>query len=135
VYLDGNPPEIVEVGGPGAETKKVLERRSLSGKDSVAALCGEEDGVCGLEIAGFSAEESMDYPAWIEERMEAEYRLIRTGVKKAMAGEWKAVPYGAKLPPPESAFWLARSGNSLPITSPTSNTVSPCPITALCSTG
>jgi DUF1680 family protein len=102
VCLDGNPVEIVDVGGSGTETKKVFERRSLSGGVlhwlSVAALRGGEDGVCGLEIAGFSVEEPVDYPAWIEARMEAEYRLIRTGAKKAVEGEWKAVPYGAKTP-------------------------------------
>jgi DUF1680 family protein len=103
VYLDAHPPEIIDLRSSGTETKKVFERRDLSGRTihwlSAAALCSEADGVCGLEIAGFSAEEPVDYPVWIRERMDAEYRHIRTGGKRWTGeGEWKAVPYRAKTP-------------------------------------
>ncbi|MDR2403294.1 MAG: hypothetical protein LBD78_04630, partial [Spirochaetaceae bacterium] len=94
VYLDGKPQGIIDLQGSGAETKKMFEKQGISGRSVhwlwAAALCGQEDGACGLEIAGFAAEEPVDYPAWLRERMEAEYRLIRTGAKKISdPGEWK----------------------------------------------
>jgi DUF1680 family protein len=103
VYLDGKPQGIIDLRGAETETKKVFERQGLSGGALhwlwAAALGGQADGPCGLEIAGFAAEEPVDYPEWIRECMEAEYRLIRSGAKKWTGpGEWKAVPYRAETP-------------------------------------
>ncbi|MDR0761165.1 MAG: hypothetical protein LBF74_13825, partial [Treponema sp.] len=103
VYLDGNPPEFIDLRSSETETKKVFEKAGLSGGTlhwlSVAALGKQGEDPCYLEITGFAAEEPVDYPALLREWMEAEYRLIRTGAKKwTPEGEWKAVPYGAETP-------------------------------------
>ncbi|MDR1949028.1 MAG: glycoside hydrolase family 127 protein [Spirochaetaceae bacterium] len=104
VSLDGNPAVIIDLRAPAGGIKTVFDRRDIPDGGvhnlSVTALEGTDPAsTCGLEIAGFRAGEPVDYPAWIRERMEAEYRLIRTGAKKPAGSEtWKPVPYGARTP-------------------------------------
>ncbi|MDR0669971.1 MAG: glycoside hydrolase family 127 protein [Treponema sp.] len=102
VYLDGTREALVDLGGGRPEPRLIFEKHGIPGAGvhnlRVVALEGE-NGETGLEIAGFKAEEPVNYPAWLRERMEKEYRILRAGKKVWTAPEaWKPVPYGAESP-------------------------------------
>jgi hypothetical protein len=102
VYLDGKPETVADLGGVRPEPRLIFEKSGIPGAGvhnlRIVALEGE-DGETGLEIAGFEAAEPVNYPEWLKERMNREYRLLRAGKKNwTRPEEWKPVPYGACTP-------------------------------------
>jgi hypothetical protein len=102
VYLDGTRETLEDLGAERLEPKLIFEKRSIPGTGvhnlRIVALEGQ-NGETGLEIAGFEAEEPVNYPEWLKERMEKEYRLLRMGKKTwTMPEAWRPVAYSACTP-------------------------------------
>jgi hypothetical protein len=105
VFLDGVYQTGADCYADKTGSACVFEKDGISGNTihnlmiRLTDKTNEHAGGNALEIAGFTADQPVDYPSELKKQLEAEYELIQSKQKSwKKPDEWKPVAYRANMP-------------------------------------